>query len=262
MTKKRAAIILAAGKGKRMESDLAKVVHEVHGQPMISILMETLEQLNLAKRIVVIGHRGEDVKAVLTPQVVTAEGAQPPPPKIEFAWQKEQLGTGHAVSQTYKYLCDFVGTTLVALGDVPFLSKETIEKLFERHEKTQAAATCLSAEFDDPTGYGRIIRKEKTDILMGIVEHNDASLQQLRIKEINSGTFCFDNQQLFKYLKQVGSNNTQGEYYLTDVIKLMYDNGLRVSVVKAENPDEVRGINSFEQLKELEMIFSRREYPK
>jgi len=246
MSTKRAAIILAAGKGERMNSDRAKVLHEINGRPMIAILMDTLGGMNLEKIIVVIGHQGEEVKMALANN------------NVEFVWQKEQLGTGHAVMMAEPALFGFIGTTLVALGDVPFLSLSTIENLFSVHEKTRAAATCLSADFSDPTGYGRVIRKDKTDILMKIVEHNDASLTELRITEINSGTFCFNNYELFKLLKKIGTDNSQGEYYLTDVIKLMYDNGLRVSVVKAENPDEVRGINSLEQLQELEMKFIKK----
>jgi UDP-N-acetylglucosamine diphosphorylase/glucosamine-1-phosphate N-acetyltransferase len=243
MSTKRAAIILAAGKGNRMQSDLAKVLHQVHGIPIIEILVDRLSQFGFEKIVVVVGHQGEDVKMALADY------------NVEFVWQIEQLGTGHAVMMAEPALRDFQGTTLVALGDVPFLSQSTLKELFNSHEKTQAAATCLSAEFDDPTGYGRIIRKEKTDILMKIVEHKDATLSEMRIKEINSGTFCFDNQFLFKFLKKIGTGNAQGEYYLTDVIKLMYDNNLRVSTFKADNPDEVRGINSAEQLREMEAKF-------
>ncbi len=243
MSIKRAAIILAAGKGKRMQSDLAKVLHQVHGIPIIQILVDRLCLFGFEKIVVVVGHQGEDVRQALANY------------NVEFVWQREQLGTGHAVMMAEPVLRDFQGTTLVALGDVPFLSQLTLEKLFNSHEKTQASATCLSAKFDNPTGYGRIVRKEKTDILMKIVEHKDATLAEMRITEINSGTFCFNNQVLFKFLKKIGTDNSQGEYYLTDVVKLMYDNNLRVSVVKADNPDEVRGINSIEQLRELEAKF-------
>jgi len=229
-----------------MKADLAKVLHPINGQPMITILLDTLKGLKLTKTIVVIGYQGEAVKAALANY------------NVEFVWQKEQLGTGHAVIMAEPALFGFIGTTLVALGDVPFLSLSTIEKLFSVHEKTKSAATCLSADFTDPSGYGRIVRKEKTDILMKIVEHDDASLAELRITEINSGTFCFNNYELFKLLKKIGTANSQGEYYLTDVIKLMYDNGLRVSVVKAKNPDEVRGINSLEQLLETEQMFIKK----
>ncbi|MCH7946648.1 MAG: NTP transferase domain-containing protein [candidate division Zixibacteria bacterium] len=243
MSTKRAAVILAAGKGKRMKSDLAKVLHPINGRPMIRVLLDELSKLKFDKTILVIGHQGEEIQKEL------ADSA------VEFVWQREQLGTGHAVQMAAEILSDFDGTTLVALGDVPFLSAATLENLFEIHQQSESAATCLSADFEDPSGYGRIVRIKDTDRLEAIVEHKEASPEILAIKEINSGTFCFDNQQLFKWLKEVKSDNAQSEYYLTDVIKLMHDNGLKVSVVKAENPDEVRGINSSEQLEELEQKF-------
>lgn len=243
MSTKRAAIVLAAGKGKRMQADLAKVLHRIHGTPIIQILVDTLGVFGFDKIVVVVGHQGEDVKLALSNH------------RVEFVWQNEQLGTGHAVMMAEPALRDFRGTTLVALGDVPFLSQKTLEKLFQAHEKTSAAATCLSAQFADPAGYGRIIRKDKSDILMKIVEHRDALPSELEINEINSGTFCFNNQFLFKFLRKIGTDNSQGEYYLTDVIKLMYDNNLRVTVDLAANPDEVRGINSMEQLRELAKKF-------
>ena len=246
MSIKRAAIILAAGKGKRMKSDLAKVLHPINGRPMIRVLLDELSKLKFEKTVLVIGHQGEEIQKELTDSGVV------------FVWQREQLGTGHAVQMTAEMLSDFDGTTLVALGDVPFLSAATLENLFEIHQKSKSAATCLSADFKDPAGYGRIVRIKDTDQLEAIVEHKEASPEILEIKEINSGTFCFDNRELFRWLKEVKSDNAQGEYYLTDVIKLMNDNGLKVSVVKAENRDEVRGINSIEQLEELEKKFRSR----
>ena len=246
MSIKRAAIILAAGKGKRMKSELAKVLHPINGRPMIRVLLDELSQLKFEKTVLVIGYQGEEIQKELSDLAV------------EFVWQREQLGTGHAVQMAREMLSDFDGTTLVALGDVPFLSAATLENLFEMHQQSKSAATCLSADFEDPTGYGRIVRIKDTDQIEAIVEHKEASPEILEIKEINSGTFCFDNQELFKWLNEVKSENVQSEYYLTDVIKLMNDNGLKVSVVKAKNRDEVCGINSIEQLEELEQKFRNR----
>ena len=243
MSKKKACIILAAGKGKRMKSDLPKVLHEINGQPIIRILLDTIDEVGFDKTVVVIGFKGELVQEALADY------------EVEFAWQREQKGTGHAVIMTKEHLEDFEGTTLVALGDVPFLSKRSIDRLFKVHEKNAAAATCLSAILDDAGGYGRIVRKGKTDILQDIVEDKDASPEIARIKEINSGTFCFDNKQLFEALGEITDDNAQGELYLTDTIKIMHDKGLRVSVVAADNPDEVRGINSIEQLNLLARKF-------
>lgn len=239
MIQKTAAVVLAAGKGKRMKSDLPKVLHEIHGRPMVSLLLDTLAALKFDRTILVIGHKGELVQEALRDFEVT------------FAWQREQLGTGHAVQMTADSLADFDGITLVAAGDVPFLSRESIERLFEVHRETGAAATCLSAVFDDPTGYGRIVRDSDGISLKAIVEHKDASEEVLRIREINTGTFCFDNRRLFETLGQLTCDNAQGEYYLTDAVKILHDKGLRVSVVKADNPDEVRGVNSVEQLADL-----------
>ena len=236
MTGKRAAIVLAAGKGKRMKSDLPKVLHRIDGRPMVSILLDTLVRMKFDRIVVVIGHKGE---------MVQQELADYP---VEFVWQREQKGTGHAVMMAREVLGDFDGTTLVAAGDVPFLSKESIEGLFDAHVRNQASATCLTAIFDDPTGYGRVIRDQGGDMLEAIVEHKDAAEDILRIKEINTGILCFNNEQLFAALEKIDDNNAQGEYYLTDTVKIMHTSGLRVAVETAENPDEVLGINSVEQL--------------
>ena len=243
MSDDRAAIILAAGKGERMESDIPKVLHRIRGRPMISILIDTLARLNFARLIVVIGYKGEMVKDELSEHPVS------------FVWQHEQLGTAHAVQMARDVLGDFTGTTLVALGDVPFLSARSIELLFEVHEETNAAATCLSAIVGNPAGYGRIIREGTSSIMKDIVEDKDASEQVRRIREINTGTFCFDTKRLFAALEKVDNKNKQGEYYLTDTIKIMRNNGLRVAVVTAENPDEVLGVNSIEQLELLAKKF-------
>ncbi len=239
MTDKRAAIVLAAGKGKRMKSDLPKVLHEINGRPMIKMVLDTLGDLDFDRIVVVIGHEGEMVQEALGDY------------DVRFAWQREQLGTGHAVRMTEEIMGDFDGTTLVAAGDVPFLSAGSINRLLETHRSLNAAATCLSAVFDDPTGYGRIVRDGDSDILKEIIEHKDASEAVRAIREINSGTFCFDNKELFAALHQVGKDNAQGEYYLTDTIKIMHDKGLRVAVTAVDNPDEVLGVNSVDQLAEV-----------
>lgn len=246
MSAPRAAIVLAAGKGKRMKSEIPKVLHRLHGKPMITMVVETLMSLKFVKIVVVVGFKGELVEEELS--------AYP----VSIVWQREQLGTGHAVMMARGELGDFDGTTLVALGDVPFLSAGTIENLFSKHEGTKAKATCLSAILDNPYGYGRIVRDGDSDILKEIVEHKDASEKILAIREINTGTFCFDNKLLFDTLDQIDNNNSQGEYYLTDCVKIMYNNGFRVSVVAAADPDEGLGVNSAEQLEELSGKFGRK----
>lgn len=244
MTGKKAAVLLAAGKGKRMQSDLPKVLHTIGEKPMIKILLDRLIPLGFEQIIIVVGHKGEEVEAALRDYPVS------------FVWQREQLGTGHAVKMAKEALAGFTGTTLVAAGDVPFLSINSIHDLFTTQQNEGAVATCLSAIFEDPTGYGRIIRDSSGRYLKEIIEQKDASPEQLAVTEINSGTFCFDNHHLFASLDSLKNDNAQSEYYLTDVVKVLHNKGLRVAVVPAENPDEVIGVNSIEQLNELARKFS------
>ncbi len=240
MSEKKAAIVLAAGKGKRMKSDLPKVLHRITGKPMIVLLLETLQTLNFDKIVVVIGHKGELVKEELADF------------NVDFVWQKEQRGTGHAVQMAEELFREFDGTVLVAAGDVPFLSRETILNLFDIHQKNRASATCLTAILEDPTGYGRIIKKDGTDILVDIVEEKDADEKTKEINEINSGTFCFYSPGLFRVLGRVDDDNAQGEYYLTDTIKILTDEGKTCAAWPVPDPVEVKGVNSAEQLEELE----------
>lgn len=247
MTNKTAAVILAAGKGKRMKSDLPKVLHRIDGKPLIRMLLENLAPVGLDRVIVVIGHKGEMVMKELKDM------------PVEFVWQHEQKGTGHAVQMAEPKLAGFEGTILVAAGDAPFLKAETVKNLFKIHLENKAAATCLSAEYDDPTGYGRVVRKGKSDILLEIVEHKDASEKIREIREINSGTFCFDSRPLFLALREVGDDNAQKEFYLTDTIKIMQSRNLVCAVVKADDPLEAMGINSADQLQAAEVMLSRRK---
>ncbi len=239
MSDQRAAIVLAAGKGKRMKSDKPKVLHELGGKALIKIVLDTLAPVALEHVVVVIGFKGEMVQEALQDY------------DVEFAWQREQLGTGHAVQMTAPQLQDFDGTTLVLLGDMPLLTIGSINRLFETHERYGAAATCLSAVLENPTGYGRVVREGDTDLIQEIVEHMDASEEIRAISEVNTGTFCFDNRQLFAALAEVGNDNSQQEYYLPDTIKIMRSKGLPVAVVAAEDPREGLGVNSVEQLGQL-----------
>jgi bifunctional N-acetylglucosamine-1-phosphate-uridyltransferase/glucosamine-1-phosphate-acetyltransferase GlmU-like protein len=218
-----AAVVLAAGKGKRMHSDLPKVLHEIGGRPMIAILMETLAGLRMEKTVVVIGHKGELVKTVLSDY------------HVDFVWQTEQLGTAHAVSMARDILSEFDGTTLVCNGDVPFMSAATVRDLLDLHERTGAAATCLSAILNDPSGYGRIVRDTDSRFIRGIVEEKDASL--------------------FGIIDRIDDDNAQKEFYLTDAVRLLHELGHRVAVKECPDPDEVRGVNDREQLLFLEKKF-------
>ncbi len=248
MNNERAAIVLAAGKGTRMRSERAKVLHEIAGKPIIDHVIRALKGAGINRIVVVIGHQGEEVEKHLR--------ATFPEHSIEFCWQREQKGTGHAVMMTKDTLAGFDGAVVVTAGDVPFISEKTLSSLFADHEANSACATCLSAVFEDATGYGRAVRDGDSDRLLEIVEHKDASAEILQINEINSGIFAFSALELFSALDAVTTDNSQGEYYLTDVISILNKQGKPCFVSQAGNPDEVRGINSVEQLKELEQLFS------
>jgi UDP-N-acetylglucosamine diphosphorylase/glucosamine-1-phosphate N-acetyltransferase len=242
-----AAIILAAGKGKRMKSELPKVLHRINGKPLIRHLMETISGVPLHRTVVVVGHKGELVIEELKDF------------DVEFVWQKEQRGTGHAVMVTEESFHGFEGTILVANGDVPFLSAASIKSLFEFHTSNNTSATCLSAELDNPKGYGRIVRQDKTDILAAIIEEDDADPEIRKIREINSGLFCFNSRDLFWALHQVTDENVQKEYYITDSIEILRKAGKRCAVWKVSDPLEVEGVNSLEQLSSLESAINAKK---
>lgn len=241
-----AAIVLAAGKGVRMRSDLPdrqaglpKVFHPMAGKPMLSYVLETVQKLSPAKILVVVGHQREMIMDYYKDWPVT------------FVTQAEQLGTGHAVMQAEPYLKDFSGKVLVLAGDVPLLSEKTLRQLVEFHIKNKAALTDLTAVLEDAGNYGRVVRKENGEV-QKIVEKKDASPEELKIKEINTGTFCFDSRELFPALKEVRSENAQKEYYLTDTLHIMKAKGLPVFAFPAPDPSETLGINTREELLEME----------
>ena len=199
-------VVLAAGKGTRMKSKLYKVLHQVCGKAMVEHVVDAARAVKPSKIVTIVGHGAEDVEKVLAG-------------KSEFVMQEEQLGTGHAVMQAEGQLAALEGATLVVTGDTPLFTSETFEKLFAYHEEEGNAATVLTAEAPDPFGYGRIIRDDQGNVLR-IVEQKDGKPEELKVKEINTGVFCFDNQDLWAALKQVGNDNSQGEYYLTDVLEI------------------------------------------
>ena len=240
------AVVLAAGKGKRMKSDLPKVLHTLFGRPLIEHLVDTLISLSVNRIIVVVGYRAELVQKALAKYQST----------VEFLLQEKQLGTGHAVLVTEKALEGFSGDILVLNGDVPFLSRNTIERLVAVHRQEKAAATVLSAVPPDPTGYGRIVRIPGGNLVDRIVEHKDAGPEELKIGEINSGTFCFDARYLFPALREIKAENSQKEYYVTDVMAILRQKGQKTAVCLADDPDEALGVNSAEQLSELENRFA------
>ena len=235
-----AAVILAAGEGTRMKSDLAKVLHEIIGLPMIVHVLNALSEVAPATTVVVVGHQAEAVKNRLSGDDIGYKG-------LGFALQSERLGTGHAVMQAKPALEGFTGTIMVLTGDTPLLEKSTLAGFLRFHRESGALATVMSAEVDDATGYGRILRDDSGDLL-GIVEHKDATEEQRKIGEYNSGMFCFESDILFTALKRVDTSNVQGEYYLTDIMGILRNDGKRVAVFKIDNADEVMGINDCDQL--------------
>lgn len=235
-----AAVILAAGEGKRMKSDLAKVLHEINGRTMIEHVLDALREVSPSKTIVVVGHQAEAVKERLS-------GGEPGFEGLEFALQSERLGTGHAVMQARPALEGFDGTIMVLTGDTPLLGVSTLAGFLRFHRETGASATVMSAVLDDASGYGRIVRDDDDDLLE-IVEHKDASEKQRLLGEFNSGMFCFESDILFPALDRVDRGNVQGEYYLTDVIGILRGEGCKVAVFRIDNSDEVMGINDSDQL--------------
>ncbi|ASQ89872.1 UDP-N-acetylglucosamine pyrophosphorylase [Prosthecochloris sp. GSB1] len=239
-----AIVIMAAGKGTRMKSDLAKVLHRANGRPIVEYVLDKSISLQPEKIVLIVGHQAEEVKK--------ATEKYP----VECALQEPQLGTGHAVMQAEPALKGFTGDVLILSGDAPMVRQATLENLLESHRKENAAATVLSAELDDPSGYGRIIRHGNSNGVLKIVEQKDASGKELVVKEINSGVYVFRSGVLFDALRMITNDNAQKEYYLTDVFSICFRKGLRVSAFKTDDPDEIKGINTREQLQEAEMLLS------
>jgi UDP-N-acetylglucosamine diphosphorylase/glucosamine-1-phosphate N-acetyltransferase len=221
-----------------MKSDLPKVLHLLGDKSLIQHVLESCRQAQVVRIIVVVGFKGEMVA-----EVAEAHGA-------EVVWQKEQLGTAHAVQQTAPLLRDFSGETVVLNGDVPLISPRTIISLVNEHRHRNAAATILTAEVGDPGGYGRIVRDDN-GLVERVVEQADADPQIELIHEINSGMFCFDTKYLFLALEKVDNQNRQEEYYLPDVLTILRSRGHPIAAQKVEDQNEILGVNSLEQLKQI-----------
>lgn len=227
-----------------MKSDLYKVLHPVCGKPMVEHVVDHVIGIGADKIVTIIGHGAEMVEGTLGD-------------KSEYALQAEQLGTAHAVQQAESKLGDLEGVTLVVCGDTPLIKSETMQSLLDRHTKTNAKATILTANADDPTGYGRIIRDENGNVLRN-VEHKDATAEERKVTEINTGTYCFDNRALFEALKKVKNDNAQGEYYLPDVISILKDENALIAAYVTDDFSETIGINDRVILSEAEAVLRRR----
>ncbi|MGT2911680.1 bifunctional UDP-N-acetylglucosamine diphosphorylase/glucosamine-1-phosphate N-acetyltransferase GlmU [Streptococcus cameli] len=238
------AIILAAGKGTRMKSDLPKVLHKVAGISMLEHVYRAVSAIEPAKIQTIVGHKAEMVEAVLKGQ-------------SEFALQSEQLGTGHAVMMAEPALAGLEGHTLVIAGDTPLITGESLRNLINFHVSHKNVATILTAQADNPFGYGRIIRNADGEVIK-IVEQKDANDFEKQIKEINTGTYLFENKRLFEALKEINTDNAQGEYYLTDVISIFRQAGEKVGAYILRDFDESLGVNDRIALATAEAVMRKR----
>jgi len=239
------AIILGAGKGTRMKSKKAKVLHSVFFSPMINHVINAVSPLNPDKIIVVVGHQKEDVKNALKCF------------SLHFAEQTEQLGTGHAVLATRSLLTEAGGNVMILCGDTPLVENKTLTKMYEKHLASRAVITLMTTMLDDPTHYGRILSDENNRIT-GIVEEKDASADEKKIREINAGIYCVKTDFIFHALDQVDMNNSQGEMYLTDIISIAVNSNKKVERFLTPHPSEILGVNSRIELAQAHKILQKR----
>mgnify|MGYP005810703603 FL=1 len=238
------AIVMAAGKGTRMKSKKSKLVQKIYGKEIVKRAVENAEKAGVKEIVAVVGYMKEEVMAALGE-------------KVKYAFQEEMLGTGHAVMQAKEYLKGKKGKVLVLNGDVPLIRPETLNKLIEKSMENKEYATLLTAIYDNPTGYGRIVRDEGGNI-EAVVEEKDTTPSQKEIKEINAGIYCFDIEELLDALEKIKPNNAQGEYYLTDVVQIMNEKGLKTGAVIVEDNTEILGINDRIQLEMLTKVLQMR----
>jgi len=225
-----AVIIMAAGKGKRMKSNLPKVLHNLAGKSILNYVLDTVNQLEAKRKILIVGYKSDKIRELIGD-------------KIEYVEQKEQLGTAHAVLETKKLLSDFKGDVLILSGDVPFLTVKILKKLLKYHQANNFCCTLVSTILKNPKGYGRIIRNKKGEI-KGIIEEVDLSADKKKITEVNSGIYCVNKDKLFQALEKITPDNKQGEYYLTDSIEILLKEGLTVGNIIVKDYSEILGINS------------------
>ena len=240
MNKELRVVILAAGKGTRMNSDLPKVLHKLQSKPLIDYVIDESELLNPKEIILVVGFKKESIIKHTESRI-----------NLKYATQIEQLGTGHAVLQTNELLKNRKGHILILYGDVPNIKASTLQPIIDDHISNNRDLTLITAEIDDPTGYGRIIR-DKNDNLLKIIEEKDCNDNEKKIKEWNPGIYIFKIPEVFKILNNIKTNNASKEYYLTDAIGLAQQSNMQIKAIKIENSDEVIGVNTADQLKELE----------
>jgi bifunctional UDP-N-acetylglucosamine pyrophosphorylase/glucosamine-1-phosphate N-acetyltransferase len=242
----RAAIILAAGISSRMKTNTPKVLHEVCGRPMLAYVLDACRGAGVEKIYVVVGFGAETVKEKFKKDA-----------DVIWVHQEQQKGTAHAVLCCKEHLNGFAGETLVLCGDGPLIRAETLKEVIKKHEAEKAAATLATAILDDPAGYGRICRDADGNIT-AIVEHNDCTSEQLKIKEVNPSYYVFDNKILFEAAAKVKPDNAKKEYYLTDAISIIIAGGRKVAAVAALKPEEAMSVNTNEQLQQVNRIMESR----
>lgn len=242
--KERKAVILAAGKGTRMKSDLPKVVHRIEGKCLVDYVIEAARGAGATDVCLVVGYKHEVVER----EIGSSD--------VAFVLQPEQLGTGHAVKCAREFL-GREGQTFILFGDTPLITARTLRALAEYHETAGNTVTVLSAKVEDATGYGRIIRDENGRFVKS-VEHKDATAEELLSKEINSGMYLFDTAELKEALLKLAPNNAQGEYYLPDTLTIIKEKGLRVDAYALEDATDIAGVNDQNQLAEAAKIIQKR----
>ncbi|MBI4652405.1 bifunctional UDP-N-acetylglucosamine diphosphorylase/glucosamine-1-phosphate N-acetyltransferase GlmU [Candidatus Desantisbacteria bacterium] len=242
---KLSALILAAGAGTRMKSALPKVLHPILGKPMIKYILDVIRTIKLDNKIVIIGNQKELVKRNLEDEK-----------DISFVIQDVQQGTGHAVMQVEKELENYNGNVLILYGDTPLLKKETIQNLIKSHNSTGAGVTILTCVMTDPTGYGRIIRNSQNEVIK-ITEEKDTTILEKKVKEINTGIYCFNSRKLFEMLKFLQPDNKQKELYLTDVIEMFSKKKYKINTQEAENQQEIMGINNRSELAKVSELIRK-----
>lgn len=240
------SVILAAGKGTRMKSNLPKVLHEILGKALVAYVLDSVKRIT-NENFVIVGHHAEEVEKYVISHYENAK----------TVLQSPQLGTGHAVSMVCPMLENYSGQVLILCGDTPLITEDTLKKFVEYHRENKSDITVMSAIFENPTNYGRIVR-DSDNSLKCIVEEKDATLEQKAIKEVNAGIYCINWAKVKSAFSQLTSNNAQGEYYLTDIIEWGKKNGLSVNAYIMENNIETFGINSRVQLAEALNLLQKR----
>ncbi len=241
------AIILAAGRGKRMKSPLAKVLHAVRGKPMVQYVVEAACAVCGDAVVVVVGHQADEVRRLVSRIA-----------PVRFALQEQQLGTGHAVRCALPEVPACCESLLVLCGDVPLIAAATLAALVDDHRRAGRDATVLAVDLEHPAGYGRLIF-DGAGSLCAIIEEADADSAQRAVRTVNSGIYCLRRSFLEDALPRLSRDNAQGEYYLTDVVRIGVESRLRVGVFRGGDPDEVLGINSPEDLARIERLLEARE---